>query len=267
MRASDVSIRMNSCSFDISRLKNPTVMSVEVPTCWAMFRTKLVFPIEGRAATSTRSDGCSPDVISSRSRNPVGTPVTRPLCCCSFSIVAKLLCTRSRSGTKPARIRSSAIAKIDALRLVEQQVRLLLRLVRVGEDLVRRVNQTAQRRLLLDDPRVVLDVRRPWHSVGERRHVGRAADLVELARSRQLFLQGDEVDRVAALAQRDHAVEDPTVRVAEEIVRVDQLRRVIECFVADQNRAEDRLLCVEAVRKRTFGSGDVGHGDGLTGEL
>ena len=28
MRASDVSMRMNSCSFDISRLKKPTVMSV-----------------------------------------------------------------------------------------------------------------------------------------------------------------------------------------------------------------------------------------------
>ncbi len=73
----------------------------------------------------------SPDVISSRSTKPVGTPVTSPLCCCSFSIVAKLLCTRSRSGTKPARIRSSAIAKICALGAVEQQVRLVLRVVRI----------------------------------------------------------------------------------------------------------------------------------------
>ena len=105
-------MRMNSCSFDISRLKKPTVMSVEVPTCCAMLSTKLVLPIDGRAATSIRSDGCRPDVISSRSTNPVGTPVTSPLCCCSFSMVAKLLWTRSRSGTNPSRMRSSAIAKI-----------------------------------------------------------------------------------------------------------------------------------------------------------
>ena len=39
-------------------------------------------------------------------------PVTAPFVCCSFSMVVKLLCTRSRSGTNPARIRSSAIAKI-----------------------------------------------------------------------------------------------------------------------------------------------------------
>ena len=62
-------------------------------------------------------------------------------------------------------------------------------------------------------------------------------------------------------------VEDAAVRVAEEIARVDELRRVVERLVVDQDRAEDRLLRVEAVRKRAFGSGDVGHGDGLTGEL
>ena len=50
-------MRMNSCSFDISRLKNPTVIAVCVPTYCAMFRTRLVLPIDGRAATMTRSPG------------------------------------------------------------------------------------------------------------------------------------------------------------------------------------------------------------------
>ena len=68
-----------------------------------------------------------------------------------------------------------------ALGLVEQQVRLLLGLVGLGQDLVGRVNQAAERRLLLDDPRVVLDVGRSRHAVGERRDVGRPADFVELA--------------------------------------------------------------------------------------
>ena len=112
MRASPVSMRRNSCSFDISRLKTPTVMSVLVPTCCAMFSTRLVFPIDGRAAMMTRSDGCRPDVISSRSVKPVGTPVTSSLRECSFSMVSRLPCARSRSDTKPSRTLSSAIAKI-----------------------------------------------------------------------------------------------------------------------------------------------------------
>ena len=103
---------MNSCSRDISRLKKPMVISVFTPRCWAMFNTKAVFPIEGRAAMITRSDGWNPDVRASMSTNPLGTPVTSPLCSCSFSMVAKLPCTRSRSGTKPVWMLSSAIAKI-----------------------------------------------------------------------------------------------------------------------------------------------------------
>ena len=48
-------------------------------------------------------------------------------------------------------------------------------------------------------------------------------------------------------------LEDPPVRVAEEIAGVDQLRRVIERLVVDEDRAEDRFLCLEVVRKRAFG--------------
>ncbi len=146
-----------------------------------------------------------------------------------------------------------------ALRLVEQQVWLLLGLVRLDEDLVGRVDQVAQRRLLLDDARVVLDVRRPRHAVGERGDVRRAADIVEVARARQLFLERDEIDRVAALAERDHLVEDAPVRIAEEVARVDQLRRVIERFVVDQNCAEHGFFGVEIVRKSTLGSGGLWH--------
>src|SRR5579864_6149723 len=86
-RASDVSSRRNNCSFDISKLNIPTVFPPSMPQCDAMFRTRLVLPIEGRAATITRSAGWNPDVNSSRSTNPLGTPVTRPRCCSSRSSI------------------------------------------------------------------------------------------------------------------------------------------------------------------------------------
>ena len=179
----------------------PTVMSVLVPTCCAMFSTRLVFPIDGRAATMIRSDGCRPDVISSRSVKPVGTPVISSLRACSFSIVSRL---RLRQVAQ----RDEAVAHLvvgdredRVLGLVEDDVGLLFGLVGGREDLVGREDQVPERRLLLDDPRVVLDVGRARHAVDERGDVGRAADFVELAGSPELFLQRDEIDRVAALGR------------------------------------------------------------------
>ena len=128
-------MRMKSCSFDISRLKNPTVMSVDVPTCCAIFSTKLVFPIDGRAATRTRSDGCSPDVISSRSRKPGRHAGDEPL------VLLQLLDRREAALHEIAQRHEAGADPIlgdredRPLGLVEQHVRLLLRLVRVGQDL------------------------------------------------------------------------------------------------------------------------------------
>ena len=53
----------------------PTVRPVFVPTCCAMLSTSAVLPTDGRAAMMTRSPAWNPAVISSRSVNPVGTPV------------------------------------------------------------------------------------------------------------------------------------------------------------------------------------------------
>ena len=205
-------------------------MSVLVPTCCAMFSVKLVLPIEGRAATMTRSDGCSPDVISSSWSKPVGTPVTSPLCSCSFSIVWKPCCTRSlqrhepaaeavcrRSRRSPARPRRGASSASSSASYARRQ------------DLVGGEDQAAKRRLLLDDAGVVLDVGRPRHAVDERGDVGGPADLVQLARCAPS--SSFSVTRsigLAALAERHHLVEDDAVRLAEEIVRLDDLHRVVD---------------------------------------
>ncbi len=148
----------------------------------------------------------------------------------------------------------------QALRFVENQLRFLVGLVRVAEDLVRRVDQVPQRRLLFDDLRVVLDVGRARHAVHERRDVGRAADVLELSAARQLLFQRDEVDRRAALVERDHAIEDAPVRVPVEVAAVDHLRRGVEGVVVNENRSEHRAFRLEIMRKRTVGGCDrFGH--------
>ncbi|MNC90461.1 hypothetical protein D3C83_65620 [compost metagenome] len=77
-----------------------------------MLSTSEVFPIDGRAATITRSPGCRPRVLRSMSSKPVGTPVMKVLCSNSFSIFGKLSRTSVLIDTKPALMRSSATAKI-----------------------------------------------------------------------------------------------------------------------------------------------------------
>ena len=111
--ASDVSMRRNNCSFDISRLKKPTVIAFFVPTYCAMFSTRLVLPIAGLAATMIRSDGWSPAIISSSSLKPVGTPVMSCFRACACSTAAKLALARSPIATNPPWIDPSAILKMS----------------------------------------------------------------------------------------------------------------------------------------------------------
>ena len=147
-----------------------------------------------------------------------------------------------------------------ALGLVEDQVGFLIGFVGGAEDLVRREDQVAERRLLLDDLRVVLDVGRARHAVDERRDVGRAAHFLEVAGALELLLERDEIDRLAALRQIEHAIEDAAMRVAKERLRIDHRRRDVEGVVVDQDRAEHRSLRFEVVRKRALrGCGRGGH--------
>jgi hypothetical protein len=125
------------------------------------------------------------------------------------------------------------------LGFVKDDVGFLIGLVGVGEDLVGGVDQIAESALLLDDLRVVLDVGRTRDAIGERGDIGRTADVIELPRPGELLFQRDEVDRIVALIERHHLVEDAAVRVAIEIVAIDHLRGEVERVVVDQDRAED----------------------------
>ena len=154
-----------------------------------------------------------------------------------------------------------------ALGFVENQVGVLVGFVGVGENLVRREDQRPQRRLLLDDLRVVLDVGRARHAVDERGDVRGAADFVELAGALELLFERDQIDRLAALRQRDHAVEDAAMRVAKERLRVDDRRGDVEGFVVDQDRAEHGAFGVEIVRERALRGGRFVASSGATNEF
>ena len=105
-------MREKSCWWDISREKTPTVRPWRSAACAATLSASAVFPIDGRAARMTRSDGCSPAVHSSKSMKPVAIPVIGSRRWVRSSIILMLRSPTVRIDRKPARRRSSATWKI-----------------------------------------------------------------------------------------------------------------------------------------------------------
>ena len=112
-RASEVSMRMAICSFDISRENIATGLSASMAACWAMLRAKEVFPMLGRPAMMMRSEFWNPDVISSIFSKPVGTPVIRSFFSKSLSIVLKLSLIISFRGKNEGLILFCDISKME----------------------------------------------------------------------------------------------------------------------------------------------------------
>ena len=238
----------------------PTVLSVLVPTCCAMFSTRLVFPIDGRAAMMTRSEGCRPDVRASRSVKPGRHAREEPLVLLQLldRVEAALheLAQRHEAGLDP----TFGNLENRPFGLVELHIGVRLGFVGRGEDLVGGVDQIPEGRLLLHDTRVVLDVGRVRHAVDETSNVGRATHLIQVARAPEFLLQSDEIDDLTALAQANHLVEDPAMRVAVEVAGVDQLGREVEGLVTDEDGAEHALLGFQIVWERALRDSGFGHG-------
>ncbi len=219
-------------------------------------------PIDGRAATITRSPGWKPRVILSRSGRCVPTPVMYDWCSNSFSIFGKLSCTSWRIGTKPGFDPILRHGEDGAFGVVEDEVGVLVGLVGVGDDLGGGVDQAAQGRLFPDDARVVLDIGRARHAVDEGGEVGGAADLLELAGPGQFLAQRHEIDGVAPLGELHHPLEDAPVGVAEEGLGRDDGDGGVERLVVEQHGAEHRAFGVEVVRQGALVRGDCGFGHG-----
>ena len=111
----------------------------------------------------------------------------------------------------------------------------------------------AQLGFLLDDLRVVDDVRRGRHVVRERRDEGNAADLLE----HFLFAQGlgerHEVNGLVVARELEHRLEDDAVCLAVEVVRAQEFLRLGDGFLLDEHGAEHGLLGFYILRGNPLG--------------
>ena len=140
----------------------------------------------------------------------------------------------------------------ELLDLVDDVVGVVGRLERHRRRLLRRLDEPAEQRRLLDDARVVGRVARRGDRADEVEDVRLAADLLDLARPAQLLGHGDRVDRLAASEQGHDGLEDPAVGRLVEVVRTDLLEDVRDRRLGQQHRAEDGLLGLDRVRRNAM---------------
>ncbi len=86
-----------------------TGRSLAITACSTRFMAKVVLPMEGRPAMITRSEGCRPEVISSRSRNPVERPVISPFMLNSSSMRSTALASSSLMPMGPPDLGRSSL--------------------------------------------------------------------------------------------------------------------------------------------------------------
>ena len=144
--ASTASMRCTSDSLLISSEKNATGFLPSMAACCAMLSTNAVLPIDGRAATMTRSAGWKPDehlVEVGEAGRHAGDR--------ALALRAASRASPSPARAAPSRARSPALsrvwpsAKMRVLGQVEQVVRRLARFERLLHDLGGRLDEAPQR--------------------------------------------------------------------------------------------------------------------------
>ena len=113
-RAVEQRRRCTSCSRDISREKKATLRwAEEILMFLAMFNTKAVLPMDGRAATMMKSPFWKPLVRASREGKPLARPVMDSLFL-NFRVISwSSDCTASPIGVKSERLSSRVTSRMD----------------------------------------------------------------------------------------------------------------------------------------------------------
>ena len=135
------------------------------------------------------------------------------------------------------------------LGFVEQLLRGRASVEGFGDDRRRHFDEAAKNRLLANDARVILDVRRGRHRVDEKADVVLAARALELAAAAQLVGERERIDDAALLGDADHRAEEPAMPLGVEHRVVEMLDRAEHRVLVDQHRRQHRLLGVLRVRR------------------
>ena len=131
---------------------------------------------------------------------------------------------------------------------VQQRVGLFLRVQSRLLDRLRGVNQTAQQRLLFNDPGVMFQIRNTRDAVDELREISRSARGLEFSLAAKLVAERNQVDGLLRLAQLDHVVEDAPVLIGKEIFRLELFNRRVQRVIIEEDGAKHAALGFQILR-------------------
>lgn len=135
---------------------------------------------------------------------------------------------------------------------VKETVDVRRRLVRRTRDVSRDRTEAAQDSFVVHDSRVVRDIRGGRHDRRQLRDVRGAADLLEHTLGAQRVRQRDRIHRLGMVGELRHRAENLAMRLAVEVFRRQNLERVVNRVVVEQNRAQYGLFCFEILRGTRF---------------
>jgi hypothetical protein len=102
--------------------------------------------------------------------------------------------------------------------------------------------------IALDDLGVVLDTDRCGQVQDELTKEGEAADVLQVAAPVELVRDGDLVDRLVALGEREAGLVSPGVSLAKEVARPQDPQGLEDRLLVHHERGNDRLFSLDIVR-------------------
>ena len=131
------------------------------------------------------------------------------------------------------------------LRRFDEFLRVLLAHETALHDLLRGEDHLAQRRLVLHDLNVAVEVEQLGQSFIERDQVTDPVDGFELAIAHQLVGERDVVDLLLPVVEFQHPPEDAAVLIQAEVVGLKRRGDVDELLVVHQHGAQNHALGVD----------------------
>ena len=136
------------------------------------------------------------------------------------------------------------------LRVFQEVFRLPNTVISFGHDFRGGTDQPAQQGLFPDDFTVVPDIRSTGHRLHQFSHVRRTADLLQLTFGFQQFGQGDLINHFIAVSQFEHPRKNGSMRPTMKVFFDDDLKRLVERTIFQQNGPEDGLLGIQVLRRQ-----------------
>ena len=234
----------------------------------AILVASAVFPMPGRPARISRSDGCIPPILASKSRKPVDRPETPPARWKARSAPRIASVSARLKVTKPPLAppsEASSNSDCSAASICFGPSSSGVGAEGVVHHRLADVDQLPAQPRIMDRAAILAGIDDADHRGEELREIGGAADLLQHAGMLELALQGHGVGELPRLDAPRDGLEDAAVDRVGEMVGGEELADPLIGLVVGQQRAEQGLLGLDVGGRQALGEPQKGRIDAVHG--